>query len=362
MFSFLSMTLRVPKKLTVGLHLFSVLIAFTASVAGAADVAEPRPDPGAAFARPVVLGADDKQVFPDPPSGFDARREVPHGRLEMVAYDSKTVGTSRRMQVYTPPGYSADKTYPVLYLLHGIGGDASEWENACHASTVLDNLIADGKAVPMIVVMPNGRAQKNDRAEGDVFASAPAFAAFERDLLEDVIPAIEARYPAVADREHRALAGLSMGGGQALNFGLTHLETFAWIGGFSPAPNTRAPAELVPDPGKAKRLLKFLWLSCGNRDGLIRISQGLHAYLKEAGVPHVWHVDGNGHDPAHWRNALYYFAQSLFRASPAAGAAPARRQNCGAKHSSRRRAGGERLAERQAAGAEAGGAEDWPGP
>ena len=117
----------------------------------------------------------------------------------------------------------------------------------------MDNLIADGKAVPMIIVMPNGRAQKNDRAEGNVFASAPAFEKFEADLLNDVIPAIESQYSVVADRDHRALAGLSMGGGQSLNFGLSHLDTFAWIGGFSSAPNTKPPAELVPDPAAARK-------------------------------------------------------------------------------------------------------------
>ena len=177
----------------------------------------------------------------------------------------------------------------------------------------LDNLIADGKAVPMIIVMPNGRAQKNDRPEGNVFASAPAFAVFEQDLLKDVIPAIESRYSVKTDRESRAIAGLSMGGGQALNFGLGHLDTFAWVGGFSSAPNTKPPAQLVPDPAAAKDKLKLLWLSCGNKDGLLRISQGVHAYLKEKNVPHVWNVDGHGHDATHWRNNLYYFLQRVFR-------------------------------------------------
>jgi enterochelin esterase-like enzyme len=178
---------------------------------------------------------------------------------------------------------------------------------------MLDNLLADGKVTPMIVVMPNGRAQKNDRAEGNVFASAPAFAAFEQDLLNDVIPAIEARYSVQADREHRALAGLSMGGGQALNFGLAHLDTFAWVGAFSAAPNTKPPAQLVPDPAVAKDKLKLLWVACGKKDGLIRISQGVHAYLKEKDVPHVWHVDGNAHDPTEWKNNLYLFSQRIFR-------------------------------------------------
>jgi enterochelin esterase-like enzyme len=230
----------------------------------------------------------------------------------MIEYDSKSVGTRRKMQVYTPPGYTSDRKYPVMYLLHGIGGDETEWERFAKPDLMLDNLLADGKAVPMIIVMPNGRAQKNDRAEGDVFASAPAFAAFEQDLLHDVIPTIEARYSVQADREHRALAGLSMGGGQSLNFGLGHLDTFAYVGGFSSAPNTKPAAQLIADPEAAKKQLKLLYLSCGNKDGLINISQGVHAYLKEHDVPHIWHVDGNAHDPVHWRNALYNFAQRIF--------------------------------------------------
>lgn len=262
----------------------------------------------------IVLNPDDVPAFDEPPAGFDVRREgVPRGRLEMITYESKSVGATRRMQVYTPPGYSRDRKYPVLYLLHGIGGDETEWQRFAAPDVLLDNLIADGRAVPMIIVMPNGRAQKNDRAEGDVFRSAPAFAAFEEDLMKDVIPTIESRYSVAADRRHRALAGLSMGGGQALNFGLGHLDAFAWVGAFSAAPNTRPPRELVPDPEAARSQLKLLFLSCGSKDGLIRISQGVHAYLKEAGVPHIWHVDGNAHDPKHWKNSLYHFVQRIFR-------------------------------------------------
>jgi enterochelin esterase-like enzyme len=104
-----------------------------------------------------------------------------------------------------------------------------------------------------------------------------------------------------------------MGGGQSLNFGLAHLDTFAWVGGFSSAPNTKPPEQLVPDPAAAAQQLKLLWISCGNKDGLIRISQGVHAYLKEKNVPHVWHVDGNGHDATHWRNNLWLFSQRIFR-------------------------------------------------
>lgn len=291
------------------------------------------PRPGRGQQPPIVLNPDDMQIYPDPPASINANRDgIPHGKLEMVEYDSKTVGTKRKLNVYTPPGYSPDRQYPVLYLLHGIGGDETEWQRFASPNLLLDNLIADGKAVPMIIVMPNGRAQKNDRAEGDVFAAAPAFAVFEKDLLNDVIPFIEAKYSVAKDRENRALAGLSMGGGQSLNFGLGNLDTFAWVGGFSSAPNTRSPAELLPDPAKAKEKLKLLYLSCGNKDNLIRISQGVHGYLKEKGVPHIWNVDSHAHDPTHWRNNLYYFLQMVFQPNPTlkvvpVATTPARAQN-----------------------------------
>jgi hypothetical protein len=120
---------------------------------------------------------------------------------------------------------------------------------------------------------------------------------------------------ALKESDQRALAGLSMGGGQSLNFGLAHLDTFAWVGGFSSAPNTKPPAELVPDPAAVKEHLRLLWISCGNKDRLINISQGVHAYLKEKGVPHVWHVDDHAHDPTEWKNNLYFFVQQIFRDS-----------------------------------------------
>jgi enterochelin esterase-like enzyme len=260
------------------------------------------------------LGPDDKPAFPDPPSGFNARREnIPHGELTIVEYNSTTVGTRRNMLVYTPPGYSTDRKYPVLYLLHGIGGDETEWQRLCHPENIVDNLLGEGKISPMILVMPNGRAQVNDRAEGNVYLGSEAFARFENDLLKDVVPTIESKYSVYTDRGNRALAGLSMGGGQSLNFGLAHLDTFAWVGGFSSAPNTKPPAELVPDPAAVKAQLKLLWVSCGNKDGLIRISQGVHTYLKLNGVPHVWHVDSNAHDGTEWANNLFLFVQHIFR-------------------------------------------------
>ena len=312
---------QIPHLKTLALSL--LLAAFPAAAQDGAPPNNQRSEPRG-FGGPIVLNEDDKPAFPAPPAGWEVKREgIPHGKLEMIEYESKTVGTTRKMNVYTPPGYSKEKKYPVLYLLHGIGGDETEWERFGTPDILLDNLIADGKAVPMIVVMPNGRAQKNDRAEGDVFKAAPSFAVFERDLLDDVIPAIESRFSTSANRESRALAGLSMGGGQSLNFGLGNPGKFAWVGGFSSAPNTKKPEELLPDSTAAKQL-KLLWLSCGTKDGLIRISQGVHARLKEQGVPHVWHITEHAHDAPEWKQALYWFAQKLaFEQTAAAPATPA---------------------------------------
>lgn len=282
---------------------------------------DPAPNPergrGRGFGGPIVLGEDDKPAFPAPPEGFDKpRADIAHGKLEMVEYDSKSVGTKRKANVYTPPGYSPDTKYPVLYLLHGIGGDEHEWERGGHPEIILDNLIADKKAEPMIVVMPNGRASKDDRPGPDAMRTAPAFGEFDKDLLGSLIPFIESKYSVKTDRESRALAGLSMGGGQSLNFGLGNLDTFAWVGGFSSAPNTKPSDQLVPDPDKTAKALRLLWISCGNKDGLIRISQGLHGYLKENKVPHTWHVDEHNHDFQHWKKALFQFSQMIFKPEP----------------------------------------------
>jgi enterochelin esterase-like enzyme len=267
-------------------------------------------------ARPIVLAADDVRALPEAPAGFKTlRADAPAGRVEILTYQSTVTGTRRKANVCLPPGYSANRKYPVLYLLHGIGGDETEWMRYASPNVLLANLIADGKAAPMIIVVPNGRALADDRAVGNPFTpeKMAGFARFERDLLDCLIPAIEANFSTFTDREHRALAGLSMGGGQTLNFGLGHLDMFAWLGAFSAAPNTKPPAELLPDPAAARAQLKLLYLSCGNKDGLISISQGVHRYLKEHDVPHVWNVDDHGHDAETWGSNLYHFLQRIFR-------------------------------------------------
>lgn len=250
------------------------------------------------------------------PQGFDVvRNNIPKGKIDTISYASKTVGVTRRAIIYTPPSYSKNKKYPVLYLLHGIGGDEKEWLTHGQPQVILDNMYADGKLEPMIVVMPNGRAMKDDRATGNIMApdKVEAFATFEKDLLNDLIPFIEKKYPVLKDRENRAIAGLSMGGGQSLNFGLGNLDRFAWVGGFSSAPNTKEPSILVPDPQAAKDKLKLLFISCGDADNLIRFSERTHEYLVENDVPHIYYIEPGVHDFKVWKNGLYMFSKLLFK-------------------------------------------------
>lgn len=250
------------------------------------------------------------------PEGFDSKREnISRGKIDSISYNSKTVGNTRKALIYTPPNYSENEKYPVLYLLHGIGGDEKEWLRGGNPQVILDNLYADEKIEPMIVVMPNGRAMKNDRAVGNIFDSTKvaAFANFEKDLLNDLIPFIEKNYPVIKNRENRAIAGLSMGGGQTLNFGLGNLDKFSWVGAFSAAPNTKKPEELIPQPEVAREKLNLLWISCGDEDDLLPFSERTHNYLQKNDVPHIYYIEPGGHDFKVWKNGLYMFSKLLFK-------------------------------------------------
>ena len=251
------------------------------------------------------------------PANFDKPRTgIAFGKIDTIRYKSKTVGAKRKALVYTPPGYTKKKKYPVLYLLHGIGGDEKEWLRGGQPQVILDNLYADGKIQDMIVVMPNGRAMRDDRAVGDIMApdKVKAFADFEKDLLNDLIPFVEKKYSVLKNRENRAIAGLSMGGGQSLNFGLGNLDKFAWVGGFSSAPNTKTPQELIPNPDEAKKMLKLLWISCGDKDWLIPFSKRTHDYLVENSIEHIYRVIPGGiHDFNVWKEGLYNYSQLLFK-------------------------------------------------
>ena len=232
---------------------------------------------------------------------------IPTFRCILLRYPTSTHATAHL-------GLSKDQRYPVLYLLHGIGGDENEWARNGAPDVILDNLYAEQKAVPMIVVLPNGRASTELTARDPIPKQSPAFAKFEQELLKDLIPFIEKNYPVIADRESRALFGLSMGGGQALNFGLGNLDSFAWVGGFSSAPNTRPPATLIKDHAEAAQKLRLLYVACGDKDGLFRISQAAHQMLDEKKVPHLYRViPGGGHDFKVWKDDLYQIAQLIFR-------------------------------------------------
>jgi enterochelin esterase-like enzyme len=178
----------------------------------------------------------------------------------------------------------------------------------------MDNLYALDKVAPMIIVMPNGRAAKDDTRGGNTRSpeKVAGFAAFEKELLVDLIPFIEKNYPVHAGwREMRAIAGLSMGGGQALNIGLGNPDMFSWVGAFSAAPNTKAPAELMSNPEQRKP--QFIWISCGSEDNLITYSKRTHDYLTEKKVPHIFYIEPGKHDFKVWKNGLYMMSQMLFK-------------------------------------------------
>ena len=249
------------------------------------------------------------------PKGFDSLREgIQRGEIETIYYDSKTVGVKRKALIYTPPSFSRNKKYPVLYLLHGGGGDEKEWFKKS-LPQIMDNLYAENKVQHMIIVLPNGRAIKDDRAKSKISnkIKKQAFVIFEDDLINDLIPFIEVNYPVLKDRDNRAIAGLSMGGGQALNFGLGNIDKFAWVGGFSAAHNTKKPELLVPNPEELKAKLKLLWISCGDQDNLIKISQRTHDFLKVNKVLHIFYIERGKHDFKVWKNDLYLFSQLLFK-------------------------------------------------
>jgi enterochelin esterase-like enzyme/uncharacterized protein YbjQ (UPF0145 family) len=247
------------------------------------------------------------------PADFtQVRPGIPKGKLETITYNSKSIGIDRKAVVYTPPNYNVNQKYPVLYLMHGIGGNETHWTKPGAANVILDNLIADKKAVPMIIVMPNGRATAKPPTK-DFMSDFDYYADFEKDLLQDLMPYMESHYSVKTDRGHRALTGLSMGGGQGLNFGINNIDKFAWIGGFSSAPNLQQPYLLIPKIQQAKKKSSLLWIGCGDKDNLITGSWNLHQGLVAAKINHVWYVDSGVHEFPVWNNNLYLFAQMLFK-------------------------------------------------
>ncbi|MBN2243879.1 MAG: esterase family protein, partial [Acidobacteria bacterium] len=270
----------------------------------------------APLAQPAAApaAADAAVALPNhaPADFIQVRADIPKGKLETITYNSKSIGVDRKAVVYTPPDYDPRQKYPVLYLMHGIGGNETHWTTLCAANKVLDNLVADKKAVPMIIVMPNGRAT-SEPPSSNIMADFNYYAFFEKDLLQDLMPYIESHYSVRSDRASRAITGLSMGGGQGLNFGINNIDKFAWVGGFSSAPNLQSPDILVPKIQQAQDKLSLLWIGCGDKDNLITGSWNLHQGLAKAKIDHVWYVDSGVHEVPVWNNNLYLFAQMLFK-------------------------------------------------
>jgi enterochelin esterase family protein len=247
----------------------------------------------------------------------DEWRDVPHGTVTIHWYDSKASGTRRRVHVYTPPGYGKDreKKYPVLYLLHGSGDNDSHWMHIGRANVIADNLIADGKAGPMLIVMPDGHVVERPAGPVDDKKRQEIRKAFERDLLESVVPLVESSYGVKTDAASRAIAGLSMGSAQSLMVGLGHTDKFAYIGAFSGAISREDPvlAGLKADPAKANERLKLLWLAIGKEDGGVKNKQALSAALKEMGIKHEYKETDGAHRWSVWRLYLAEFLPRLFR-------------------------------------------------
>ncbi len=291
----------------------------------------PANDPGSKVffaARREVSGLE----VPGADSDFFAITDVPHGTLRREWYVSKTTGETRRIFVYTPPGYDqSGLRYPVLYLQHGYGEDEAGWADQGHENFILDNLIAAHKAKPMIIVNENGQpgpgfqpppppqggSKPPPVAQVARYFMNERYETFDRIISGDLISFIDTNFRTVADREHRAIAGLSMGGAQALRIGLHHLDRFAYIGAFSPAIDiTDATKDYDGGLANSTRLnqqLRLLWIGIGSDDFLFAPVKESHATLEKAGIGHVWVESSGAHVWTVWRRYLADFAPRLFQ-------------------------------------------------
>jgi|SRR5579864_1856560 len=278
-------------------------------------------DPSNFLMKPNILSTQSLVHVPGPASLPWEIADVPHGQIHHHFYKSGIVGDQRDFFVYTPPGYNprANRTYPVLYLLHGFSDDASGWTAVGRAHVILDNVIAQGKAKAMIVVMPLGYGAPEILKLGfGAFSNAELrdrnFAKFREALLTEVLPQVEAAYAVNRDRESRAIAGLSMGGSESLLTGLNTLNEFAWIGAFS---SGELPEEFEKDfPGldsQANKQLRLLWIACGTDDLLIELNRNLRRWLASKGVRHVDIETPGAHTWMVWRRNLAAFTALLFR-------------------------------------------------
>jgi enterochelin esterase family protein len=241
-------------------------------------------------------------------------RQVPHGTVHVNFYDSPNLKVQRMVYVYTPPGYETGKQkLPVLYLLHGNGQIEASWTWTGRTNVIMDNLLADGKIKPMIVVMPFGHVAREIKTAANPSAapSPTDQAVIEKEILTAIKPMVESKYRVLTDSRHRAIAGLSMGSAQSQRIVLNNLSQFAYLGAFSAAGN-RAEWENAPAEALNKNL-KLLWLGCGTEDFAYLGMKNLHTLLETKKVKHVWNESGAGHSWPNWQIYLAKFAQLLFR-------------------------------------------------
>jgi enterochelin esterase family protein len=248
----------------------------------------------------------------DGPMFYDAK-PVPHGTVDIRLYDSKATNSVRRAYIYTPPGYDkGSNKLPVLYLLHGADGDETAWVAFGRENLILDNLIAEHQAAPMVVVMPFGYAYPPSAPIPTGRTQGPDF---EKDLMENLIPFVQANYRVYTDRDHRAIAGLSMGGGQTLQIGLHHLDLFSRVAGFSPAV-ARAPydafKDIAADAKKVNSSLKVLWLACGSDDSLFTPVKQFSEFLTASGINNTFVPSTGAHTWINWRHYLQEVAPKMF--------------------------------------------------
>jgi enterochelin esterase family protein len=278
-------------------------------------------DPSNPLMKPNLLNTQSQVHVPGPPSLPWELNDAPHGEIHHHFYKSAVVGDQRGFYVYTPPNYNPrDKqTYPVLYLLHGFSDDASGWTAVGRAHVILDNLIAQGKAKPMVVVMPLGYGAPAMLTLGfGAFRHTEIrdenFGKFRQALLTEVLPRVEASYSVAKDRNSRAIAGLSMGGAESLITGLNSLDKFAWIGAFSAG---GIPEEFDKDfpalDSRAAQQLRLLWIACGTDDQLIELNRNLRKWLQARGITHLDIETPGGHTWMVWRRNLAKFTALLFR-------------------------------------------------
>ena len=233
-------------------------------------------------------------------------QDVAHGTVRQHTYRSKALGKLRELAVYTPPGYDGSlKKFPTLYLQHGSGDNQATWVAHGKAHWIFDNLIAEKKMTPMVVVMMDGHASTGFQNNTE---------AFEKDLMQDVMPFVESSYRVKKDAANRAIVGLSMGGGQSLAIGLNHTDVFSWVGGFSSAvPNKDAVSGALGNSAQTNKRLKLLWIACGKDDFLIQRNEEFIATLKEKGVRHDWVKTDGAHTWPVWRGYLADFTPKLFK-------------------------------------------------